>query len=74
MIRVVAQHSPALFAILGVFPESETTLAPTIKIDGQTYYRTETHHHYVLYKAALSGWGAAGRPNDPRPAFDPAQR
>lgn len=75
MVRVVAQHAPNLYAILGVFPANAETLAPTIALDGRTYYRAETHDHWVLYKAALSGWGAAApNPNDPRPTFDARQR
>lgn len=56
MIRVVAQHSPSLFAILGLAEEHE--LPPQMKVEGHdtTYYRAETHDHYVLYKAAISGW------------------
>lgn len=71
MIRVVVEHTPALFAILGLYDDN---LPQTLTIDGQTFYRAETHDHYVLYKAALSGWGAAGQPNDPRPVFDAGQR
>lgn len=73
MTRVVAQHSPSLFAILGLFPEEQLT--STINLDGLTYYRAQSKHHYVLYKAAISGWGAAApNPNDPRPVFDAGQR
>ncbi len=56
MIRVVAQHSPSLFGFLGLFKEARLT--PTLDVGGHTYYRAESHKHYVLYKAALSGWGA----------------
>lgn len=72
MIRVVVQHSPSLYSIA---PAEEAALTSTFEHEGQTYYRAETHDHWVLYKAALSGWGAAApNPNDARPVFDPRQR
>lgn len=74
MIRVVAQHSPTLFEILGVFPGADDTLVPAIEIDGETYYKSDVKNHYALYKRALSGWGAAGNPEDSRPVFAPGQR
>lgn len=75
MIRVVAEHSPALFAILGVFPGGVETLAGTLELEGGTYYKAEVKTHYVLYRRAISGWGAAApNPNDPRPVFAPGQR
>lgn len=55
MIRVVAQHAPNLFAILGLFRETELT--PTIALGTRTYYRAESKVHYVLYRAAISGHG-----------------
>jgi hypothetical protein len=70
MIRVVCQCAPNLFTISLV---DEANLEPTFMHDGTTYYRAETHHHYVLYKAAVSGWGA-GKPGDTREPFDRAQR
>lgn len=72
-IRVVCQDSPSLFRMLGICREEEC--APVIDDGRMTYYLAERHHHYILYKAALSGWGAAApNPMDPRPVFDPAQR
>lgn len=56
MIRVVAQHSPNVYAIVGLFDEENLT--PTVQLEGVTYYRAETHVHFVLYKAAISGWGS----------------
>lgn len=64
MIRVVVQESPNLFALCY---EDEATLLQTFVHNGRTYYRAETHNHYVLYRAAISGWGAGG-------TFDRAQR
>lgn len=67
MIRVVVQESPTLFA-LGTYPGDADTLAPTFEREGQTYYRAETHLHWVLYKKAISGWGdARPDPNKYRP-------
>lgn len=65
MIRIVVQHSPTLFAILGLIDEA--SLMPELIAYGQTFYRSETHDHYVLYKAALTGWGEA-------PNLHPQQR
>jgi hypothetical protein len=55
VIRVVAEHAANLFAILGIFPETELT--PTLTIKGRTYYRACSKEHYVLYRAAISGHG-----------------
>lgn len=75
MIRVVAQHAPNLFAIFGLAEKHEDCPATLHVDDRGTYYRAESHDHWVLYKAALSGWGAAApNPNDARPVFDPRQR
>jgi hypothetical protein len=74
LIRVVAQHAPNLFGLLGLMNSEECP--SVIVVEGRgTYYRAETHDHYILYKAALSGWGAAApNPEDARPVFDPRQR
>jgi hypothetical protein len=64
MTRVVIQESPSLFA-LAIFPGTPEDLSPTFEKDGVTYYRSEIHHHYVLYKKAISGWGAATGPRLP---------
>lgn len=75
LIRVIAQHSPSLFVMLGMAEDYE--LPATMKVQGYetTYYLAERHDHYALYKAALSGWGAAApNPGDARPVFDPRQR
>lgn len=73
MIRVVAQHAPNLFAILGFIEPDECPIELTV--NDLTYYKAERHERWVLYKAALSGWGAAApNPSDPRPVFDARQR
>lgn len=54
VIRVVVQHSPTLFSISLA---DERALTSTFEYQDQTFYRAETHDHWVLYKAALSGWG-----------------
>lgn len=72
VIRVVVQHAPNLFAILGLF---DPELPATLTMNGKTFYRAEVKDHYVLYRAALSGWGAAApNPGDDRPVFAPGQR
>ena len=60
MIRVVAEHTPTMFAILGLTQEADCL--PTYELtdtDGSpaTYYRALTKPgFYVLYKRALQGW------------------
>lgn len=59
---MVAEHEPGVFAILGLYPAD--LCAPTLVLTGpngpHTYYRAKSKVHYVLYKAALTGAGAAG--------------
>lgn len=64
MIRVVCQHSPSLFSLSIA---DEKSLVPTFVHEGVTFYRSETHNHYVLYRSAISGWGEAKQ-------LDPRQR
>ena len=76
MLRVVVEHTPQLFAILGL--HDETACEPTLTLldaDGRphTYYRTRSTPRWVLYRAAVSSIGA-GQPGDPQPAFSPDQR
>lgn len=54
-IRVMAEDGPTLIRHLGLVDAE--TLTKVIQVDGETFYRAETHDHYVLYKKALSGWG-----------------
>ena len=54
MIRVVVQHAPNLYALSLV---DEAHLQPVFEHNGETYYRAETHAHWILYKRAVSGWG-----------------
>lgn len=73
MIRVVIEESPTLYRILGLAAVED--VAQVFEATGRTFYRAELHNHYILYKAAISGWGAAApNPNDPRPVFSPGQR
>lgn len=72
MIRVVIEHAPNLYALTYV---GEHELQPVMMAAGSTYYRVKTFDHYVLYRTALSGWGAAApNPDDGRPVFHPEQR
>ncbi len=78
MIRVMVEHSPKLFEIIGWYDApsltGEAPLPPTIESSGQTFYRVLTKPTYVLYRAAISGWGASKDPSDTRPVFPAAQR
>ncbi|HKB80739.1 MAG TPA: hypothetical protein VKH35_13580 [Thermoanaerobaculia bacterium] len=71
MIRVVFEYTPSIFGLVYL---DEAELTPVITYGGRSYYRAETHQHYVKYRSALSGWGAAPNADDPRPVFDPQQR
>jgi hypothetical protein len=72
MIRVVMEVQPNLYALSTA---EENEIMPTFRVNGQTYYRVHTKQHYVFYKPAISGWGAAApNPADPRPVFNPEQR
>ncbi len=78
MIRIVAEHAPNLFAIVGWFDQTDD-LPATLELDAlgtrATYYKSIVKQHFVLYRRAISGWGAAApNPNDARPVFDPRQR
>jgi len=56
MRRVVFEHSPSLYG-LSVREDGETPSSLRGQ-DGSTYYLAEQKHHYVLYRRAVSGWGA----------------
>lgn len=63
MVRVVAEHEPNLYGMLGFYPEP--LCDKTMQLTGpdgvpHTYYRAKSTRTYVLYKAALTGGGAAG--------------
>ena len=48
MIRVVAQHAPTLYAILGLFSEADCKLALTL--DDEIYDLVARHRTWVLYR------------------------
>ena len=48
IIRVVAQHAPALYAILGIFSEEDCMLALTL--DDETYDLVARHRTWILYR------------------------
>lgn len=54
VVRVVAQHQPNLFAILGLHDLDAEPLPKTLPSDvmGTTYYKAEAHDRWVLYKRA----------------------
>ena len=65
--RVVLQHTPKIFALVGIHDDAEPWLAGTqVEISGKTYFRAETHDHYILLKAAVEGWGGTTYPPDAR--------
>ena len=72
VVRVVVEHTPELFAILGLCKLDECL--PMLILQDRAFYRARSTPHWVLYKATISGWGAAPDPTDTRPIFDPAQR
>ena len=47
-IRVVAQHAPALYAILGIFSEEDCLL--TLTLDDETYDLAARYPKWVLYR------------------------
>ena len=76
MVRVIVEHAPNLFAIIGLHDEAECAQMLTM-VDAEkiphTYYRARSTPRWVLYRAAVSGWGA-GQPGDTRPPFESGQR
>lgn len=67
IVRVVIEHGPNLFAILGLAEEKKC--AREIGIEGRTFYRTKSTDRWVLYRGAVSGHGDySGK------TFSPAQR
>lgn len=54
-VRVVVQHDPNLFAILGI--EEDANCPREISVEGHTFYRAASTPRWVLYKPALRGWG-----------------
>jgi hypothetical protein len=66
MKRVVLQHQPNLYAIVGIHDDAEPWLTGTsVLIGDDTFYRAESHDHYILLKRAVTGGGAV---------MDPRQR
>lgn len=65
-IRVVLQHSPTLYEIVGLFDAETTKPTLTYGDEKRTYYHTQSTDRWQLYVAAVTGHGAA--------AFDPRQQ
>jgi len=55
MIRMVLESSPSLYYIVGLCEDAEALAS--FQYDGATYYRSRSTPRWVLYKAAISGWG-----------------
>lgn len=66
-VRVVVEHSPAHYEILGLMLESDCP--PSLRIAGHdvTFYRSQSTPRWVLYKQAVKGWGE-------RKTLDPRQQ
>lgn len=67
IVRVVIEHHPKLYAILGLSEEDKCP--KTLGIDGRTFYRAKSTGRWVLYRGAVSGHGDySGK------TFSPAQQ
>jgi len=69
VIRVVVEHHPDLFSILGYVDEAQ--LNSSLSLVGRdgvphTYYRSRSTTRWVLYRAAITGHGEVN--------FHPEQR
>lgn len=64
MIRIVVEYHPRLFAILGLFDPKKAS--PILERDGVSFYKAESHDHYILYRQAIQGARVDG--------FSPLQR
>jgi hypothetical protein len=56
-VRVVVEHSPSLYTLLGLM--LLTDCPPVLQVRGHdsTFYRVESNDRWVLYRAAITGWG-----------------
>jgi hypothetical protein len=74
----MTEDTPEFYRLVGVYPEEQCeAILQLADKDGvpHTYYRARSTPRWVLYRRALSGWGAAAPdPTDPRATFDPRQR
>ncbi len=72
-VRVVVEHSPAFYEILGVMVD--TDCPPTLQVRGYdtTFYRCQSTPRWVLYRAAVKGHGERNSGGG-RHTLDPAQR
>ena len=55
IVRVMAQHSPTLFGLLGLWPLSQC--APVLVVGDRSYYRSASTPRWVLYKRSVRGHG-----------------
>lgn len=56
-VRVVIEHAPTFYEILGLMPESDCP--PILQVQGHdtTFYRARSTPRWVLYRAAVKGHG-----------------
>jgi hypothetical protein len=71
--RIVVQHDPNCFAIIGLYDDVDGPPPAVLKVNGEpTYYLVQTKDQYALYKRAITGSGALIE--DPLNNFHPEQR
>jgi hypothetical protein len=54
-VRVVVEHSPSFYEILGLKLLAECL--PQLAVDGTTFCRVQSTPRWVLYRAAIQGHG-----------------
>lgn len=67
--RVIAEHAPNLFAIIGFYDGDDPPLTMTIQdVDGNpaTYYRVRSTPRWIVYRRAITGSGGATGVYPPR--------
>jgi hypothetical protein len=57
VVRVVVEHSPAFYEILGVMLESDCPSVLQVRGTDTTVYRGQSTPRWVLYRAAVTGHG-----------------
>lgn len=64
-LRVVVEHAPTFYEILGVVAATDCPVVLQIPGHDTTFYRAQSTPRWVLYKAAVRGHGErfdGGRP------------
>ena len=58
--RIIAEHAPNLFAIIGFYNGDDPPLTMTVQdVDGNpvTYYRARSTSRWIVYRRAIHGSG-----------------